>query len=189
MLTFRQIVKRVGWFVVVIILITAPFIVRNEIMLKKHFISVKNNYPELVGKKIQFDIEAELRNHQYSLNSPALLAAPSFTLIKIVGVNCPSCYTSIQNWNNFLNNKKGIIDMNVIFFAMGEKNEAFINSLKNEKFKFLMIWDLDSSFITTNGLQNYGLQSFLLNKTGHVIQVGDPFDIGYVNKKIMKLFK
>ena len=181
--------KVLGYFVFIIILVIAPFVVRNEIKWVKQVARVKLKFPELLGKKLIFDLNSEMQLHPFANESRHMSGEPSFTLIKIVGIGCSSCYTSVQNWNAFLKSHENVNDLRVIFLAYGEERDAFVNSLKNESFPFDFIWDRDSSFIEINKLQHYGLQSFLLNKENIIIQVGDPLEDGYTSRAIKKLFK
>ena len=61
--------KVLGYFVFIIILVIAPFVVRNEIKWVKQVARVKLKFPELLGKKLIFDLNSEMQLHPFANES------------------------------------------------------------------------------------------------------------------------
>jgi thiol-disulfide isomerase/thioredoxin len=129
--------------------------------------------PEFQVLKIKLDNSLESYSSISNDISKSIDYFNSFTVINIINTDCGSCYETMERWNEYLKNDRGLIK--VVFIAIGEPNEYFKNYFShNSSLKFYVYLDREGKFCERNDLTKYKKETFLIDKDGNIILYGDP---------------
>jgi thiol-disulfide isomerase/thioredoxin len=129
--------------------------------------------PDFQVLNIKLDNDLELYSSLSNDISNSIDYFNSFTVINIINTDCGSCYETMERWNEYLKNDRGLIK--VVFIAIGEPNAYFKNYFSNNsRLKFYVYLDREGKFCERNGLTKYKKETFLIDKDGNIILYGDP---------------
>lgn len=139
-----------------------------------------------VGREILFPkLEAKIEGRDTLCND--LLEQKYKILVYIDSVGCMSCKFKLLEWQKYINNMKVISDSVGFIFVVSSINyKEFENIQRTNHFYYPVFYDSKFQLDSINDLpKDFWFQVFLLDKTNHVMAIGNPV----LNSSIHNLYK
>jgi len=104
------------------------------------------------------------------------LLSSELKIVTYIDGNCHVCVSDLKEWHKFISENSSFKELKFLFYVHADDfsvfkrlNEAYIH------FPFLLFLDQTSSFFKINNLSdNKIMQTFLLDKEGNIVLVGNP---------------